>query len=196
MSCIFCKIINGGIPSHKIYEDEDTIAFLDAYPAGAGHTLILPKAHYADVMNTPDAIFNKTMSTAKKLAPVITKAMDADGFNLFLNNGRAAGQVVDHVHLHILPRNTQDNLKIGLPQKPYGQGEAEKIKQSIINCLRENHLDREKIKEQIKQNAPQGKISCAKAFELAQLYGISHARMGESLNQLKIKIVKCQLGCF
>lgn len=137
MNCIFCKIINGEIPSYKLYEDEEIIAFLDAYPAGPGHTLILPKAHYKNLDTVPEELLNKTMVAAKHLVPAITKATGANGCNLFLNNGWAAGQLIDHIHLHILPRFTEDGLQFHLPQNAYAEGEAEKIRQKIVTALKE-----------------------------------------------------------
>ncbi len=137
MDCIFCKIINGDIPGYKLYEDEDVVAFLDAYPAGPGHTLVLPKTHYKDLNAVPEELLKETISAAKHLAPAITKALGAEGCNLFLNNGRAAGQLIDHIHLHILPRYTEDGLKIHLPQKTYSEGEAEMIRQKIVIALGE-----------------------------------------------------------
>jgi histidine triad (HIT) family protein len=137
MDCIFCKIINGEIPSYKLYEDGEILAFLDVFPAKPGHTLIVPKVHYKDLSQTPEGLWSKTMKVAKLLAPAITKALDSDGFNLFLNNGRAAGQLIDHLHLHVLPRSSQDKLQIHLPQKPYPEGEAEKVKLQILSILEE-----------------------------------------------------------
>jgi histidine triad (HIT) family protein len=135
MDCIFCKIINGEIPGYKLYEDEEIIAFLDAFPAGSGHTLVMPKAHYQDLSAVPEGLLQQIMGAAKRLVPAITQAVGAEGFNLFLNNGRAAGQLIDHLHLHILPRSSGDGLHIKLPQKPYPDGEAEKVQQGIVNAL-------------------------------------------------------------
>ncbi len=135
MDCIFCKIIKGEIPCHRVYEDEDIVAFLDAFPANSGHTLVLPKAHYKDLSQLPESLLFKVMKVVKQLTPAITRALGAEGINLFLNDGRAAGQIVDHLHLHILPRSSNDGLQIRLPQKPYSEGEAEIVKQKIIKCV-------------------------------------------------------------
>ncbi len=135
MDCIFCKIIKGEIPSYTLYEDDEIIAFLDAFPANPGHTLVLPKAHYKDLSQLPENLLAAAMKVAKRLAPAITQALGAEGVNLFLNNGRAAGQIIDHVHLHILPRSSGDGLQIHFPQKPYPAGEAEKVKQQILSIL-------------------------------------------------------------
>jgi histidine triad (HIT) family protein len=118
-----------------LYEDEEIIAFLDAYPASPGHTLVLPKAHYLNLTQVPEKLLQQAVGVAKRLAPAITQAMEAEGCNLFLNNGRAAGQVIEHLHLHILPRSTGDGLRLHLPQKPYSDGEAERIQRKIMNAL-------------------------------------------------------------
>ena len=109
MDCIFCKIINGEIPAKIVYEDETSIAFLDIAPCAEGHTVVIPKKHYSKFtdMNENDA--GNLFASVKKIASAVEKATDADGSNIGLNNGKAAGQEVPHVHIHIIPRKAGDN---------------------------------------------------------------------------------------
>lgn len=102
--CIFCKIIDGKIPSRTIYEDEDFKVILDANPASKGHALILPKNHYANVYEIDEEVLAKAAKLAKKLAGHMTKKLECDGFNLLQNNGEVAGQTVFHFHMHLIPR--------------------------------------------------------------------------------------------
>ena len=129
-SCIFCKIIAGDIPSYKVYEDEDVLAFLDTTPVNPGHTLVVSKEHYENLNDLPEELANKIIKAVKKIAPVIISAVGADGFNLNLNNGPAAGQVVNHVHFHIVPRKFDDGHELW-HGKEYGEGEAQIILDKI-----------------------------------------------------------------
>ncbi len=102
--CIFCRIANGEIPSDTLYEDDFARVILDLNPASKGHALILPKEHYADLFELPEEEAARVLSTAKKVAPAMMKALGAAGMNLVQNNGAAAGQTVKHFHLHLIPR--------------------------------------------------------------------------------------------
>ena len=132
--CIFCKIIKGEIPSYRLYEDDSVIAFLDIQPVNKGHTLIVPKKHSLDITDMEDEDITAVFTAAKKLAPAILKATGADGFNLGMNNKKAAGQLVMHSHLHIMPRFSNDGLRLW-SGKAYKEGEADKVKESIIKVL-------------------------------------------------------------
>lgn len=109
-NCIFCKILNGDIPSAKLYEDEDFAIILDVGPATFGHALILPKEHYANVFAMPDALLAKAVSLAKVWGEKLVNALHADGLNLVQNNGLAAGQTVFHYHMHMIPRYDGDGV--------------------------------------------------------------------------------------
>ena len=109
-NCIFCKILNGDIPSAKLYEDENFAIILDVGPASFGHALVLPKDHYANLFEMPDELLAKLMSLAKVWGEKIVKALGADGLNLVQNNGPAAGQTVFHFHLHLIPRYDGDSV--------------------------------------------------------------------------------------
>lgn len=107
--CIFCKIANGEIPSHTLYEDDDFRVIFDIGPATKGHALILVKEHADNVFELSDEKASKVFMLAKKMAAVMKEAFNADGFNIFQNNGECAGQTVYHFHMHLIPRYEGDN---------------------------------------------------------------------------------------
>ena len=109
-NCIFCKIINGEIPSTRIYEDDDFVIMLDIGPASFGHALLIPKDHYANIYEMPEELLSKCICLARKWGEKMVKAFGADGLNLVQNNGLAAGQTVFHYHLHLIPRYDKDGV--------------------------------------------------------------------------------------
>lgn len=109
-NCVFCKILDGVIPSVKLYEDEEFVIILDIGPAAFGHALIIPKDHYANLYEMPEELLGKVMSLAKVWGEKLVKALKADGLNLVQNNGLAAGQTVFHYHLHLIPRYEGDSV--------------------------------------------------------------------------------------
>lgn len=123
--CIFCRIIAGEIPSFKVYEDEETLAFMDINPANDGHCLVIPKEHSPNLYEVSDAAFAATARSAKKVARAVDKVVRPDGINLVQANGEGALQSVFHFHLHVLPRINGDELKINWGHRP---GDIEKIK--------------------------------------------------------------------
>ena len=116
--CIFCKIIAGEIPCFKIYEDDDTLAFMDINPANEGHALVIPKEHSADMHAVSDTALSSTVATVKKVAAAIAKTLSPDGLNLIQANGPAAAQSVLHFHMHVLPRREGDDLKLNWGLQP------------------------------------------------------------------------------
>ena len=102
--CIFCKMVAGEIPVVKVYEDEAVLAFLDIGPISDGHTLVIPKVHCGKVHECDPQVLADVWSRLGRIAGAIAGAMKADGYNVLCNNGRAAGQIVDHLHFHIVPR--------------------------------------------------------------------------------------------
>ncbi len=110
--CLFCKIIVGEIPCFKLYEDTETLAFMDINPANEGHALVIPKEHARDVHSVSDRAITSTVTTAKKIAAAINKTLNPDGLNLLQCNGPAAAQSVFHFHMHVLPRREGDELKL------------------------------------------------------------------------------------
>jgi histidine triad (HIT) family protein len=117
MSCIFCSIIKGDIPSYKLYEDDNVVAILDISQATKGHSLIITKKHFHNLLLV-DEESNKSISKAMKVvSKAIEKAYEADGFNILSNCEEAAGQTVFHAHVHIIPRYVGDEVKIVLPNR-------------------------------------------------------------------------------
>ena len=112
-NCIFCKIANGEIPSATLYEDDEFRVILDLNPAAKGHSLVLPKEHYANLFEIPDDVLGRAAAVAKKVSGTLFTALHATGLNLVQNNGRSAGQTVFHFHLHMIPRYDDDNVKVG-----------------------------------------------------------------------------------
>lgn len=107
--CIFCKIANGEIPSHTLYEDENFRVIFDLGPATRGHALILVKKHAENVYEIDDETASKVFVLAKKMAGIMTEVFNCDGFNIVQNNGKCAGQSVFHFHMHLIPRYIDDN---------------------------------------------------------------------------------------
>lgn len=129
--CIFCKILAGEIPSYKLYEDENTFAFLDAFPGTRGHSLVIPKTHYQDLFDTPEDVYSQLISTAKKVANALKKAFQFDGMNLFQTTGKAAGQTVYHIHVHLFPRWMGDQALGGWKPIQPSKKEFEKTRDLI-----------------------------------------------------------------
>ncbi len=132
-SCIFCSIVKGEIPSTKVYEDDETLAFLDIKPVNPGHTLVIPKKHFENIHDTPDELFAKMTVAAKKVADALIKT-GATGVNIGMNNGAHAGQIVFHAHVHVMPRYGKDSHKLW-EGKEYGPGEREKVAEKIREAL-------------------------------------------------------------
>ena len=132
--CIFCKIIRNELPSYKVYEDEKTVAFLDIRPVNAGHTLVVPKRHSHNIFDIAPGDWVAVAEVVRKLSIAIEKGVGADGVNIAMNNREHAGQVVDHPHVHIIPRFKGDGLKL-MPQREYIQNEAEESAEKIRAAL-------------------------------------------------------------
>ena len=111
-NCIFCRIASGEIPCAKVYEDEYVLAFLDLAPVHPGHTLVIPKMHYKDMLEVPAELGTAVFAAIQKVAAAVLEATGAQGFNVMQNNRLAAGQTVFHIHWHIIPRFEDDGLKM------------------------------------------------------------------------------------
>ncbi len=132
--CIFCKIAKGEIPCSKVYENDKVLAFLDIAPVNKGHVLVIPKEHYKDLLAMPDNVLAEVAKVGKKVAKAVMKVTGAAGFNLGQNNGKTAGQVVMHFHLHIIPRFEDDGLTLW-PQGKYEGKEMDEIAEKISSLL-------------------------------------------------------------
>ncbi len=129
--CIFCQIIEGKLPCAKVYEDDLVISFLDINPVNTGHTLVVPKKHYVSLFDTPPDLLQACIEVSQKVARAVFKGTGASGLNIIQNNFRSAGQLIDHIHFHLVPRNMHDGFFTSWPGKPYPSGELEKTLKKI-----------------------------------------------------------------
>lgn len=133
MNCIFCKIINGEIPCYKVYEDEKVLAFLDISQASKGHTLIVPKIHYANMLECDEETVAYMYKIANKLGNQIVNSLGAKGMNILTNINEVAGQTVKHFHIHLLPRyNDEDGVKIDFISSNPSKEDLESVLKLII----------------------------------------------------------------
>lgn len=131
---LFDRIISRELPSEIVYENEFTIAFLDINPTNHGHTLVVPKKHSANIYEVDKESWAHVMETVRMLAPKIKEALHADGINIMMNNDTAAGQMVFHSHVHIIPRFEGDGFK-HWPGTPYNEGEMATVGKRIRQSL-------------------------------------------------------------
>lgn len=134
MDCIFCKILNGNIPSNKVFENDNFIAILDAFPANEGHTLVIPKKHYKDIFEIDENTLKEGYAIAKNISEAIKIAFNIKDINILQNNGELAGQTVHHFHIHVIPRIKDDNVII--KSNPVNI-DNDKIK-NIVNSIKSN----------------------------------------------------------
>lgn len=133
-NCIFCKIIDGEIPSLKIYEDEYVYAFLDINPSTKGHTLVIPKKHVIDIYDMDEETAAKTFAAVPKIANAIKEAFNPIGLNI-VNNNQQPHQVVFHYHIHLIPRYNNDDFNISFNNMGLSNDELLNIQKEIINKL-------------------------------------------------------------
>ncbi len=133
--CIFCKIIAGQIPCHKLYEDDTVLAFLDIGPLSRGHCLVIPKAHYATLDETPPQVVAACASVLPRLGQAVVAVTGAAGWNVLQNNGAVAGQEVGHVHFHVIPRNKDDGQGFRWPAGKLDPGDAKRLVEEIAEKL-------------------------------------------------------------
>lgn len=133
--CLFCKMAAGQIPVAKIYEDDVVLSFLDIGPVSDGHTLVIPKQHFEKLHDCPPGLLGEVASRLSKITKAVVGAMKADGYNVLCNNGRAAGQLVEHLHFHIIPRNSGDGIFNRWPAYKYEKGQIEQIALKIRENL-------------------------------------------------------------
>jgi histidine triad (HIT) family protein len=113
--CIFCDIIRGAAEVSVCYEDSAALAFMDIQPVNAGHALVVPRQHYESFLELPEELGRHLFNVALQLAPVIRRVSGAEGMNVIVSSGAAAGQDVDHFHVHVIPRRTGDGFDVPLP---------------------------------------------------------------------------------
>ncbi len=132
--CLFCRIVSGEIPAKKVYEDSAVVAFLDINPRNPGHTLVVPKKHYETIFDIPEFEGGKLFAALKKTATMVKNGTKAHGIAVCQNNGSAAGQVVAHLHFHVIPRFLNEGpsaLEALLPVKKMDEKGLEKVAQVI-----------------------------------------------------------------
>lgn len=128
--CLFCRIVEGELPSHKVYEDDWVSAFLDIHPVGLGHTLIVPKQHFENIHDVPADLLAYIHQIAKKVAEAQIKTLHPGGIGIAQNNGAAAGQIIFHFHVHVIPKNSPDQERVQMSDADLARV-AEELKRAL-----------------------------------------------------------------
>ena len=134
-TCVFCRIVSGQIPSARLIETDSAIAFLDINPIAPGHTLLVPREHAATMADASPALISAAAAELPRLTRAILAATGAKGLNIIQNNGREAGQLVDHVHFHLVPRSAEDAIRIHWSQGKYQGTAMEEMRSRIVQNL-------------------------------------------------------------
>jgi histidine triad (HIT) family protein len=132
--CIFCAIAAGRQPAERLLETDKVLAFLDIAQVNYGHTLVIPKLHYQNLLELPDDLWLEMGRVSRRVARALQAALNAQGINIGMNNFAAAGQVVFHAHLHVIPRYFSDGLKL-FPQESYQPGDLAKTGAQLRQAL-------------------------------------------------------------
>ncbi len=133
--CIFCKIVDKEIPAAVVYEDDNVISFLDIMPANKGHCLVVPKKHCENLLEVPDEDLSGMVKAVKKVAKALSLSIGNGAYNVIMNNGKEAGQLVGHAHIHIIPRFKDDRLRLNWSHKKYMDEEIEEYREKIKKFL-------------------------------------------------------------
>jgi histidine triad (HIT) family protein len=133
--CIFCHIIAGKVQSRRIYEDDTVLGILDINPANPGHILLLPKEHYSILPQLPEDVMEHIFLVAKKLSNTLLRAVDAQGSNILVANGIAAGQKAQHFMVHIIPRKEKDGVQFELPQKQIPEDKLQEMAELLAKGM-------------------------------------------------------------
>ena len=135
MDCLFCGIIAGKTPAHFVYEDSTHIAIMDKYPIHRGHTLVIPRIHHEKIIDMTPHSVSELFTSVIPIARGVIEATNADGFNIGQNNGRAANQIIPHVHVHVIPRYTQ--VGVAWPKRSIAdEKELEDLAAKIRRCIK------------------------------------------------------------
>ena len=132
--CIFCDVINGKLPSHMIYDDDDCLAILDRYPIDNGHSLIITRQHYEKITDMSIDDVSRLFSKVPKIINAIIKATGADAFSIAQNNGKSAKQIIPHVHIHLIPRYNATGT-LWTKRKIMSDDELKQLAEKIKNCF-------------------------------------------------------------
>lgn len=131
--CVFCKIINNEIPCYKVYEDDQVIAFLDISQVTHGHTLVVPKKHYENIFVLDEAIAGELYKAVVKVSNILKKGLNLTDLNIINNNGPVAGQTVNHYHIHLVPRYSDDSVSFFIPPKEVNHDKLANLLEQILN---------------------------------------------------------------
>jgi len=134
MGCVFCDIVNGKLSAYKIYESDNYLAFLDINPRSKGHCLVIPKKHYSSIIELPEDKIFGLFNVVKIVAEKVVKNLNASGINICINNGRDAGQVIPHLHVHVIPRYGDDGgeaIEVFLPVREELREELDDISKKL-----------------------------------------------------------------
>ena len=127
--CVFCQIVEKKIPSQILFENDTNLAFLDIFPISKGHTIVIPKNHYNNLEDIPVNKLAELFETVKQVSGRIHKKLKIDGYNILQNNFKAAGQIINHFHVHIIPRSREDGkFQLLIPRE---QSKEEELKQVL-----------------------------------------------------------------
>jgi histidine triad (HIT) family protein len=134
--CPFCKIVSGEAVASIVYEDPNVIAFMDLSPASFGHTLVVPKEHFENIYDVPEKLLAEMAAVVKRIYVAVKKTINADGIKVIQLNGRAAGQVVMHIHIHVIPTALRADVMIGhrgrlTPERTELNETAKKIQENL-----------------------------------------------------------------
>ncbi len=129
-NCIFCEIISGKIPSSKVYEDDNVLAVLDIKPTNLGHTLVFPKTHVKNIEEASEEMLAQLMVVVKKVGKSLKENLPAESYNVCENNDEVAGQIIAHLHFHVVPRHRDDGIRMW-PQRSYVGDEAKEVLKKI-----------------------------------------------------------------
>jgi len=131
-NCIFCKIIKKEIPSKIIFEDNTNLAFLDIFPINEGHTIVIPKNHYSNIEDIPEVELSSVFRVVKETSILLHEKLNISGYNILQNNFKPAGQVIDHFHVHIIPRNEEDKkFTLKIPRNQATEEDLDKLLKQI-----------------------------------------------------------------
>ena len=136
MDCIFCKIVAGGIPSFKVYEDATALAFMDINPLTEGHVLVIPKRHSVTLFDTENAVLRDVIVAAKKVALAMKQALGLDSLNLLQANGLWAAQSVLHLHFHLIPRRENDHAGMDWELVPGDRDSIRRVSERLAAALK------------------------------------------------------------
>ncbi len=135
MECVFCRILKGELPKHEVADRERCVAFLDINPATRGHTLVVPKRHVERLSELSEDEAAEVLRLAGEVAEACVSRLGAAGVNFWINQGKVAGQVVPHLHLHVVPRYAEGEIRVEMHQKQAEQGELERVAQELRKGL-------------------------------------------------------------